>query len=81
MYSSAVVEYNAVYPCAYREHCGDKCDSDVGAGLSLCIQGTYEKDCIIRFGLRFIPVHTGNIFRHVELELDRPVYPCAYREH
>ena len=30
---------------------------------------------------RFIPVHTGNIFRKLQVYLIKTVYPCAYREH
>ena len=30
---------------------------------------------------RFIPVHTGNMFRCGRIQCIYPVYPCAYREH
>ena len=50
-----------VYPCAYREHLYGKADTPTENGLSLCIQGTCRFLLFLFNGLRFIPVHTGNI--------------------
>ena len=71
----------AVYPCAYREHpylckIASSCD-----GLSLCIQGTLSESLQSKNEARFIPVHTGNIWKKLVNEGGIAVYPCAYREH
>ena len=34
--------YEAVYPCAYREHMHQRAFQNLAFGLSLCIQGTYQ---------------------------------------
>ena len=52
----------AVYPCAYREHAIRFWILANSAGLSLCIQGTYDQTNTKLYEDRFIPVHTGNIF-------------------
>ena len=50
-------------------------------GLSLCIQGTYDRAINFAERGRFIPVHTGNIFFPLTKSSLKSVYPCAYREH
>ena len=52
---------NAVYPCVYREHVIRMEFIVDNTGLSLCIQGTFEKYGVTGEELRFIPVYTGNI--------------------
>ena len=71
----------AVYPCAYREHPVTITYSNVNPGLSLCIQGTLAHRVLKIQLLRFIPVHTGNIFVAPCGSIADTVYPCAYREH
>ena len=73
--------HDSVYPCAYREHIFFSSYIINIHGLSLCIQGTYERTINRDKGFRFIPVHTGNIFVIGTVRFRRPVYPCAYREH
>ena len=43
-YIQVVKKMVAVYPCAYREHFKRLYSTDIFSGLSLCIQGTLEKD-------------------------------------
>ena len=70
-----------VYPCAYREHM-KKCPPPIKLyGLSLCIQGTYHRVIFLDKGMRFIPVHTGNIHTEPNSSVSPTVYPCVYREH
>ena len=71
----------AVYPCVYREHAIRDFHSISLGGLSLCIQGTLLRSASLRFALRFIPVHTGNILLGIAPVAAWAVYPCAYREH
>ena len=51
----------AVYPCVYREHGEVLLDIHEARGLSLCVQGTWDKHIRFNSGPRFIPVCTGNI--------------------
>ena len=71
----------AVYPCAYREHVRPISWVGGQTGLSLCIQGTWFTMKFVAFTLRFIPVHTGNMYFLYSPGHCPPVYPCAYREH
>ena len=73
--------YRAVYPCAYREHVSANIWIVPSWGLSLCIQGTCIKSNTQIWWNRFIPVHTGNISKHIQTFDVSTVYPCAYREH
>ena len=50
-------------------------------GLSLCIQGTFDKKREEAKKERFIPVYTGNILLSSITYLSVAVYPCVYREH
>ena len=80
-YGNVSIFTTTVYPCAYREHFQFAFLHKIPNGLSLCIQGTSGYQTGFCFEWRFIPVHTGNIFRAWQLQLRVAVYPCAYREH
>ena len=41
-FHSIAIWCHPVYPCAYREHSSGQTDEVTLAGLSLCIQGTYQ---------------------------------------
>ena len=73
--------FPAVYPCTYREHAEDVKTNRGVDGLSLYIQGTWRFIRLYTRGIRFIPVHTGNIFIFYSSRLVNAVYPCTYREH
>ena len=87
MYTGNIFEWRvlnvriAVYPCVYREHLWRLVHIFQTRGLSLCIQGTYHQHYLPENGLRFIPVHTGNIHLVGVINALEAVYPCAYREH
>ena len=70
-----------VYPCVYREHNLNCQPCHDAIGLSLCIQGTYQKLYLFYFVPRFIPVCTGNMVRSFVSPVVLSVYPCVYREH
>ena len=72
---------SSVYPCAYREHSSVIYGFKKFVGLSLCIQGTLGCGYSCYSCIRFIPVHTGNIWRFNLFCHHLAVYPCAYREH
>ena len=55
----------SVYPCVYREHDLRLSGASFGAGLSLCIQGTYTAITLNKSYYRFIPVYTGNMTKEV----------------
>ena len=68
-------------PCVYREHDDDFRMRIQAAGLSLCIQGTPNKNRLFGGWPRFIPVHTGNTNCSNPWRSFSTVYPCVYREH
>ena len=70
-----------VYPCVYREHTISGRWMCVIIGLSLCVQGTLNRNLDPDKRNRFIPVCTGNIERWSTFCKRPPVYPCVYREH
>ena len=72
---------NPVYPCVYREHVCVNPMCSKRDGLSLCVQGTYNRRTLFKFSVRFIPVCTGNISQLKCKMIERTVYPCVYREH
>ena len=78
---SFFIIFFTVYPCAYREHTASNDPIFCACGLSLCIQGTHNKNAYKRSEQRFIPVHTGNTDKTYFDKIVASVYPCAYREH
>ena len=56
---------NPVYPCVYREHVCVNPMCSKRDGLSLCVQGTYNRRTLFKFSVRFIPVCTGNILKNI----------------
>ena len=70
-----------VYPCVYREHYNFQLVPANFAGLSLCIQGTQLANQTAHLPPRFIPVYTGNTKSLMIYTVQKPVYPCVYREH
>ena len=72
---------NPVYPCVYREHQPKAHMSVTHYGLSLCVQGTSFRPCLLGESRRFIPVCTGNICVFCHITYLFAVYPCVYREH
>ena len=79
--STCAVLVEAVYPCAYREHCQQCHIYGTQHGLSLYIQGTRVNKKPPSWRLRFIPVHTGNTSCICNSARPSSVYPCTYREH
>ena len=75
------IDASPIYLWVYKEHLDRNIISDSSVGLSLCIQGTPNKNRLFGGWPRFIPVHTGNTILTNLALLDLTVYPCAYREH
>ncbi len=78
---SALPDAMAVYPRTHGEHKVQALSSNPKNGLSPYSRGTLSAIKWMRCGWRFIPVLTGNTFKHGQKTNLISVYPRTHGEH